>query len=238
MEAVRTHDKLYLKENRKLSPKESFKFIYSHSKKFIQGIENPRILDIGCATGDFLYYLSTKFPNAKLMGMDLMPDLIEVARKEVPKCEFILGNIQEDSQFQAEKFDAIFMVGVHPIFDECQPWIKNIISQLLKKNGQAFIFGPFNSDNVDIIVRARRSEDMGPWELGWNTFSIKTMSNFLNELNMNFKFYNFSIGIDIEKQNDPLRAWTVKLESGERLQVNGAGLVRNQGLLVFGKPQI
>ena len=64
------------------------------------------------------------------------------------------------------------------------------------------------------------------------------MSNFLNELNMNFKFYNFSIGIDIEKQNDPLRAWTVKLESGERLQVNGAGLVRNQGLLVFGKPQI
>ena len=136
MEAVRTHDKLYLKENRKLSPKESFKFIYSHSKKFIQGIENPRILDIGCATGDFLYYLSTKFPNAKLMGMDLMPDLIEVARKEVPKCEFILGNIQEDSQFQAEKFDAIFMVGVHPIFDECQPWIKNIISQLLKKMGR------------------------------------------------------------------------------------------------------
>ena len=27
------------------------------------------------------------------MGMDIMPDLIEVARKEVPKGEFILGNI-------------------------------------------------------------------------------------------------------------------------------------------------
>ena len=72
MKLKRTHDKkVYLREKRKYKPKEYFKFTYSNSKNFITKVEKPKILDIGCATGDFLYYMSTKYKNAEFTGMDV-----------------------------------------------------------------------------------------------------------------------------------------------------------------------
>ena len=64
--SIRSHDKLYLNENFKEKPKESFKFIL---KKIQGSLNNKKIIDIGCSNGDFLYYISKKFPNSKTYGI-------------------------------------------------------------------------------------------------------------------------------------------------------------------------
>ena len=64
----RTHDKLYLNEDRKHDVKKSFKFILKKNKL---DLNNLKVLDIGCATGDFLHYLNSQFPNADLYGADI-----------------------------------------------------------------------------------------------------------------------------------------------------------------------
>jgi hypothetical protein len=70
MRVTRTHDALYLKENRYNKTREIFKFAYrllkknSHNKKIIA--------DFGCAAGEFLFFLRNKFNfNYKLIGFDI-----------------------------------------------------------------------------------------------------------------------------------------------------------------------
>ena len=51
----RTHDSLYLEENRYENTKEMFKFIFKMLfQKKIHKIKNEDILDIGCAAGEFI----------------------------------------------------------------------------------------------------------------------------------------------------------------------------------------
>jgi hypothetical protein len=57
MKIIRTHDKLYLKENRYKKPKEIFKFIYNLIKKSNHNKNKKVITDFGCAAGEFLFFL-------------------------------------------------------------------------------------------------------------------------------------------------------------------------------------
>ena len=108
MKAVRNHDaKVYLKENRKNATKEYFKFANSLCSDFISQKKSPMVLDIGCATGDFLYHLSQNYPNATLSGMDFLPELIAVAKKEVLKCEFFIADIHNMNQLPKKKYDLV-----------------------------------------------------------------------------------------------------------------------------------
>ena len=234
MRVIRNHDKkVYLSEQRKYKPKEYFKFTYSISDNFISKIKKPKILDIGCATGDFLYYLSTKYKNSCLTGMDVVPELLKVAKKEVTCANFIKGDIQNHKQLPATKFDFIFMLGVHGLFDSCSPWIENIC-KILDKKGKAFIFGTFNDGDIDVISRIKPSGKDIPYEIGWNTLSKTTISLYLDSLNINYSFKDFDIPIDIKKnKDDPMRTFTLKLDSGKRLIVNGAGMIRSLKLLTF-----
>ena len=236
MKAVRTHDtKVYLNENRKNEPKEYFKFANSLFSDFISQKKYPTVLDIGCATGDFLYYLSQTYRNAILSGMDSLPELIEVAKKEVKNCEFFVSDIQDEKQLPNNKYDLIFMFGVHGLFDDCEPWINNI-SKILHEEGRAYIFGAMNDSDIDVISRIKTSGSEGPYEFGWNTWSKKTLSILLEKKKMNYIFKDFDISIDIEKNTkDPMRTSTIKLETGKRLIVNGAGMIRQQKMLIFSR---
>ena len=56
----RSHDDFYL--NEKFIIKEYYKFIIKRLNKNLNG---KKVLDIGCATGDFLKFINIKFPKSK-----------------------------------------------------------------------------------------------------------------------------------------------------------------------------
>lgn len=225
----RTHDKFYLKENRKLKTKESFKFIL---KKIPHSLNNKKILDVGCATGDFLYYLSKKYPKANLHGLDIDSELIKHASITVPNVtKFYKRNITKKLKI-SDRFDIIFMNGVHSIFDDCMEWLPNIISLLDNKKSKAFIFGIWNDDDVDVIVRMKKSNVSQNWESGWNIFSKKTIITLLTNLNMKYIFYDFNLNIDIKKNiKDPFRSWTIDINKNKKIVVNGACILHKFSLL-------
>ena len=49
-----------------------------------------------------------KYPNAKLTGMDVLPELIQVAKREVKNCDFIKGDVRKKSQLP-KKNNAIML---------------------------------------------------------------------------------------------------------------------------------
>ena len=227
---IRNHDKLYLNENRKNKTKEIFKFLYKKSIKSRKD-EKLQICDVGCSTGDFLYYLGNSKKNLELFGIDVRKDLLLKAKKEVKNCNFILGDISNVKTLPKMKFDVAYMTGVHTIFDDYEKILSNFL-KLIKPKGYGYVCGIFNTYDVDAIIRVRTSKNRNEWESGWNLFSKLSISKFLKEKNIKHKFFDWKIDIDIPKhKDDPLRTWTFKDDKKSRLIINGIQLVHTFSLL-------
>ena len=229
MSTVRTHDKFYLNEDRKEKPKEYFKFIYDE----VGSIENLDILDVGCATGDFLYFLGSMSDTVRLFGTDVDPELIDRAKIEVPCADFYVSDLVVNGL--KGKYDIVFMNGVHSIFDPEDPgvWLTPLTASLKNTKSKLYVFGIFNPNDIDVRISSRGAGDeKDQWETGWNLVSMKTIANWCNENGFRSSFKDFHLGIDIAKNlNDPLRSFTRKLNGGERLVMNGLQLVHNFSLL-------
>lgn len=134
------------------------------------------------------------------------------------------GNCKDENQI-----DMAFLIGVHSIFDEFETCFNNLI-KWTKPGGRVYIVGLFNPSPVDVMIKYKESKDYksNMYESGWNVFSQKSVSEFLQMNNkvQSFSFKKFEIDIDIPAQKDPIRSWTILDENKKRLIVNGLCLLQ------------
>ena len=70
-------------------------------------IDIPKtIIDIGCGPGNSTQILAERWPNAKIVGIDNSPSMIEKAKKDYPHQEWIIVDAGKDS-IQG-KYDIVF----------------------------------------------------------------------------------------------------------------------------------
>ncbi len=226
MEAQRTHDKFYLNENYKNEPKEYYRFTLSEIEKdfrITDDEESLSVLDIGCETGSFLYFFHRKHSKIHLCGMDVMDELLDHVNDgfgEDEKISVIRGDISDKNSLPSEKFDIICMMGVIAIFDDFRLVLDNMMS-LLSDQGCAYVFSGFNPEDVDVLLRCRRSNEDGPWERGWNCFSLKSITTFCDQRSWKIEIIPFKIPFPIPKhENDPFRTWTEEMKDG-LMVING-----------------
>jgi len=225
---ARTTDALYLRESRYREPKESFKFCLRLAREW-GFAEGGAVHDIGCAAGEFEYYLREQLPTADLHGVEYLPELVDKARAEVSGVTFRQGSALDLDLLPPAVSDMTFMVGVHSIFEDPLPAFDNMI-RWTKPGGGVLIFGLFNRYPIDTFVALRRAADAPDHrESGWNMISQATVSKFLNAHPdvAEHRFTEFALGIDLPHQEDPIRSWTVRQEGGPRLVVNGSGLIHD-----------
>tara|TARA_B100001964_G_scaffold39505_1_gene43085 strand:- start:676 stop:1416 length:741 start_codon:yes stop_codon:yes gene_type:complete len=228
MKSKRTHDQLYLNEYRYDEPKETFKFLAQ--KAFMQEDKgkNLNICDVGCAAGEFLYYLRSILPNARLTGIDIMPELIEKCSQFVPSAELEVGSVLDSELRSTNEFDLTFLVGVHSIFDEFETCFDNLINWTVP-GGSIYIFGMFNPYPLDVLIKHKESTEYTSdiYESGWNIFSQQSVTSYLEKKEQvkSVAFHEFEIGIDMLKQEDPVRSWTFQTYSGNRIITNGLCLL-------------
>ena len=92
----------------------------------LRGTEH--ILDAPCGTGEFMRMAIERFPNVSLTGIDIAPEMIEVARRKLtdcPRVRFQVADI-EALPFVPETFDTVVCANVlhqlrHPLraLQEC-----------------------------------------------------------------------------------------------------------------------
>ena len=103
---------------------------------FLESLEQPpnAILDIGCGTGIIVPILQRFFKNAKIVGIDISTEMIELAQK-------LYGNIAEfkieDFFEHRGKYNLIILF--HNFYFFQLENALNKINQLLKENGTAVI---------------------------------------------------------------------------------------------------
>ena len=80
---------------------ESFDFFCDSIKK-----QNAEILELACGPGNITKYLLSKRPDLKILGTDLAPNMIELARQNNPSAEFQLLDCREIISLE-KTYDAI-----------------------------------------------------------------------------------------------------------------------------------
>lgn len=227
MRPISEHNSFYLAEDRRLEPKEYFKFLVQQAAARFAA-PSVRVLDIGCATGDFLYYLRSLYPKTSLTGIDVSSEFIAKAKKNVPDAFFHVADIYSGANLPADRFDIVFMSGVNYLYSECEPWLRNIVSLTA---GSAYIFGVFNPEDLDVRAIVQRSGDKSS-ATQWNLISRKSISLFLGPLDVRHRFVEWELPIPSQRlQEDPIRSWTIPTADGHLLVVNGTQIIHRFAVL-------
>jgi SAM-dependent methyltransferase len=100
------------------------------------GSEEPSVLDAGCGRGDFLQYLRERDFSGRYSGVDLVPELIEVARTRYPDVTLIAADIL-DPDLALEPHDYVVAAGLFdyrtPDSDERLPRIVRRLFDLCRR---------------------------------------------------------------------------------------------------------
>ena len=189
--------------------------------------ENPRVLDVGCATGALIAYLRGRFPAIAFTGIDISESLIEVAREKVRGAEFLVMSALDLPDSQLAPFDVVLCVGVLGVFgdEQARRCVEGVVAST-KAGAVAYILSNFNSDDVDVLVsyRTRDGEAMTSWNGGWNIYSKFTVQQWCMGRAKTVRFIDFEMPFAIEKRDNPVRTWTFPAAGRLRL-TNGLKLL-------------
>ena len=226
IKSKRIHDKFYIKEKTKI--KESFKFLL----KSILRIKFNSLIDIGCANGSFLNFIKKKFKNKKLVGADIDSNLLFNAKNRNNDIEFTKLDISKKIKNKLiEKYDIVVMSGVHTIYDDIAPLIKNA-SLICKKGGYFLMFGSFNPSKFDILTRVKEFKS-NTWETGFNRPSLLTTRRLFNKFFSSSVVSKFNFNLKIKKnKQDPRRTYTIALKSNKLLTINGLEQISTKFLII------
>lgn len=180
------------------------------------------VLDIGCASGNLIGALATAFPRAHYVGFDISRELIELARRNIPQAEFYVADALTFRP--PHPFEIIVASGVLSIFEDFRQPMDAWLSWLAPR-GQLYIFGRFNSRDIDTIIRFRNNYRGTDWEGGLTAYSVQTVSRYLSARRWRHEFIRFHLSIELPESEDPIRTYTIRCQNGQRLVVNGANVI-------------
>ena len=218
---VKHQDYIYMNEDYYSNPKETFMFL---KELILNDFDKPSILDIGCARGEFLFFIKNSLKIKDLSGIDYSSNLIEKARS-FNGLEGVNLVVNSAEKFEMGRtFDVITMLGVLSYFDSVKPTLQKI-KKHLALNGKAYILGFFNDFDVDVFISYRNNKYFDEFEPGWNLHSLETIKKSLDDLDMRLtNIHVFDLSFDLSPQDDPCRAWHINTEDG-RKYTNGLSLI-------------
>lgn len=220
-----------------------FPFVTDAALPWLRARDGGTICELGCAGGAFAHHLLSRFPAADLTCVDVQPALIEAARARVPGARFVTGDVLDPASLPAATFDTVFLVALHSHFDDPEQWIAAVL-RLLAPGGRAYVFGLFNPDPVDVLVRMREAGADGDWLPGWNQFSRRTVSAHLDRHGLTHRYLPYEPAVARERTPDPLRSHTVPDPDPRDgappglVFVNGSQLLHRFALLEIERPEV
>jgi hypothetical protein len=85
----------------------------------------------------------------------------------------------------------------------------------MNQDGLLYVFGRFNSKNIDTKISFRNNKIGNPnWENGLTSYSVETVRNFLTDKGYTATFKRFYLKINISEHEDPIRTYTKITQDG------------------------
>jgi len=147
-------------------------------QKLGMDIKNKDVLEIGCGNG-FGGHLLNRLGPKSYVGLDVMEEQIEIARRTYPQYEFIIRDAADLSHFADASKDVVIIFGVLHHIPEWRKVLEEI-ARVLKPNGSLFLEEPRGVDIkfFDFFFR---------WGHPNTDFGLKKMEEFLKSCGFHFK---------------------------------------------------
>lgn len=190
------------------------------------------VLDACCGLGDLIYFLSQLNPHARFTGLDKAAFLISEGRAhfaDSPNVAFREGDVHAlVTQFGDKAFDLA-------VCKQTLSWLpdyREAMQELIAVTRRAiFVSSLFYDGRIDFQTRVREyGTDSGRegYNAFYNVYSLPVFREFcLSRGVRDVIGFDFNISIDLPRpaNADKMGTYTVKLESGKRLQISGALLM-------------
>ena len=224
-DSYQKNDPIYLNDHEYKNPKEYFKIIVSLIKSRFE--QTPiSVIDVGCASGGFLYYLINQIRVEKGVGIDVSDQHLAQARAMMPEMNFLEESVLNLPNPELSTYDICTFLGTMSIFDHIEEILRHLI-QLVKKEGVLYIYDLINDYPVDMIMRYRTVSDetFSEWNAALNVRSKKTYELLINKIDKTLKvaFHDFEMPFPIQKTDNPMRAWTIPTHEQKNQLVVGTG---------------
>lgn len=108
-------------------------------------VQNAKILELGCGPGNITRYLFAKRPDFHIQGIDISPNMIQLAKANNPTASFQVMDIRKIDQIES-KFDGIVCGFCLPYLSEkdCQ---KLILDSYFLLNNDGLLYISFVEDS-------------------------------------------------------------------------------------------
>ncbi len=118
------------------------------------------VVDLGCGPGNSTELLAARFPQAKVIGLDSSPDMLEAARERLPNVRFELANIE--AWRAPEPFDVILTNAVLQWLPDHAALLPRLVGCLAQGGGSLAVQMPDNLDEPAHVLM-REVAGAGPW---------------------------------------------------------------------------
>jgi len=230
------NDPTYIGRSGYDDPKEYFKLIIGLIRDRYS--DNPvSILDVGCASGAFLFYAKSQLQVSASAGLDISEKLLEQGRANLPGTVFHHGSIEGMDTSISDTFDVCTCLGTLAIFESIDANMQALMSRI-NPGGMLIIFDAFNAYPIDVIMKYRVSgSDKAPWQSALNIFSMATYDRVLDQIDENgsHEWIDFNMPFPIQESDDPMRAWTIDTDKKSNQVVVGTGQYLDQKVLAITK---
>ncbi len=139
-------------------------------------LKNKKILDVGCGSGIDLQFFNEQ--QAQCFGIDISPELVEIAKKELPNAGIIEGTFNY-LPWKNNMFDIVWSKYALQHEKEIH-FSLHEINRVLKKNGTAFIQVTHPMRTVDMI-HTKNYFDSGE-EVNYPTIDGKIINEYHHSL--------------------------------------------------------
>jgi trans-aconitate methyltransferase len=218
----------YISEGWNATPKQTFQRLAGIVAQARGDAFHGNLLDLGCATGELLSYLCSRFPGSHASGVDLFDPLLEEGRKLVASATFVKASVLDLPPALHGSFDLVTAVGVMSVFDEndIHAFWRNVLAAT-RDDGLAIVLSPLNEYGVDTMIRHRKRAAGRPlaWETGWNMHAIESIAEIVASLGRKVRFERFVFDGELARREDPVRTWTLPTADNPRQLTNGLKLL-------------
>lgn len=187
------------------------------------------ILDVGTGKGANLYYMAKRFPNLKILGVDINNEFVNEGNKILKSkkvdttCKLAVADIYNFDKSLINRFDGVVSYQTLSWLPDFREPLKSIASLNTKWIALTSLFFDGNVNCKIELDEYNRGIDNEPKQTFYNVYSLPLIEKFLMELGFRkFQFTPFEIDIDIEKPDHKIMGtYTEKLSNGRRLQLSG-----------------
>jgi len=141
-------------------------------------VKDKDVLEIGCGNG-FGGFLLNQFEPKSYIGLDIMEEQIEIARKNYPQYQYLVQDATDLRKFANDSKDIVIIFGVLHHIPEWRKVIDEIVC-VLKPSGSLFLEEPRGVDIkfFDFFFR---------WGHPHTDFGLKALEKHLNTSGLQFK---------------------------------------------------